>query len=149
MELGRATTFRKRKRMKTVMALAMMLALATVCGCRSSSPKGGVTTKEQGFAIKVRRFTMGIKQGDVETAKVSLKRSDYFKQDVRLQISVPEGLTVEPNDVLVKASDEPDVELRITAATNAALGKYRIAIRGTPASGQPTSDELTVEVKAR
>jgi uncharacterized membrane protein len=135
--------------MRTVTALAMMLVLASFCGCRSTSPKGGVTTKEQGFTIKVRRFTLGIKQGDVETAKVSIRRSDYFKKDVHLEIDVPEGLTIEPNDVLVKASDRPDVELRITAHTDAALGKYRVAIKGTPASGQPTSEELLVEVKAR
>jgi len=135
--------------MKTVTALVMMLALATVCGCRSSSPKGGVTTKEQGFSLQVRGSTMGIKQGDVETAKLSIKRGDYFKKDVHLEISVPEGLTIEPNDVLVRASDRPDVELRITADTDAALGKYRVAIKGTPPSGQPTSKELIVEVKAR
>ena len=135
--------------MRTVVAVAMVLALATVGGCRSSSPKGGVTTREQGFTIKVRRFTLGIKQGDVETTKVSLKRSDYFKKDVHLEIDVPAGLTIEPNDVLVKASDRPDVELRIAAEMHAALGKYRIAIRGTPASGQPTSEELIVEVKPR
>ncbi len=133
--------------MKTAITLAMTLALATVCGCRSSSPRGGVMDKDHGFKIKVRRFTMGIKQGDTETVEVSLKRGDYFKQDVRLQIDVPEGLAIEPNDVLVRASDSPDVELQITAAADAALGKYRIAIKASPVTGQPTSDELTVEVK--
>ena len=133
--------------MKTAMALAMTLALAALCSCRSSSPRGGVMDKEHGFKIQVRRFTLGIKQGDTETARVSLKRGDYFKQDVRLQINVPQGLMIEPNDVLVKASDGPDLELQVTAAKDAALGKYRIAIKGTPATGEQTSDEFTVEVK--
>ena len=133
--------------MKTAMALAMTLVMATVCGCRSSSPRGGALEKQQGFKIQVRRFTLGIKQGDTETVRVSLRRGDYFKQDVRLQLNVPQGLTIEPNDVLIKASDAPDVELQVAAAMDAALGKYRIAIKGTPATGQPTSDEFTVEVK--
>ncbi len=148
MKPSRAMTFMKGKWMKAIMALALTLALASICGCRSSSPKGGVTEKEQGFATQVRR-TMGIKQGDVEIVKVSLKRGDYFKQDVRLQVGVPEGLAVDPNDVLVKASDKPDVELRVTADTDAALVKYRVSIRATPVTGNPTSDELIVEVKAR
>lgn len=105
--------------------------------------------KEQGFTIRVRRFTLDIKQGDVKTVKVSLTRGDYFKQDVRLQFLVSEGLTVDPDNVLVKASDRPDVEVKLTAATDAALGKYRLAIKGSPETGESTSAELTINVKAR
>jgi uncharacterized membrane protein len=149
MELSPEMTFRKGRRMKTAMALSLTLALATVCGCRVSSPRGGIMAKEQGFKIQVPRFTVDIKQGDVETVKVSLKRGDYFKQDVWLQAVAPEGLSVDPNDVVVKASDRPEAELEVMAASDAALGKYRISIKGAPTTGQSISAEFTVEVKAR
>jgi uncharacterized membrane protein len=135
--------------MKTVVAFAMTLALVSLCGCRSSSPQGGAVEKNHGFKIMARRFTLDLDQGDVKTIRLSLKRGDYFKQDVRLRINVPEHLTIDPNNILVKASDEPDVELKITAATDAALGKYRIAIKATPETGEPAAAELVLKVKAR
>lgn len=135
--------------MKTVIAIGMTLALVSICGCRSSSPQGGATEKGHGFKIMARRFTLDLDQGDVKAIRLSLKRGDYFKQDVWLRISVPENLTIDPNNVLVKASDEPDVELKITAATDAALGKYRIAIKATPETGEPAAAEFVVKVKAR
>jgi len=135
--------------MRIVIALVLAAGLAGFCGCRASSPLGGATEKEEGFKILARRFTLDMDQGDVKTIKVSLKRGDYFKQDVHLKISVPENLTIDPNNILVKASDQPDVELKITAATDAALGKYRIAIKATPVTGEATSAELVVKVKPR
>ncbi|UCD52137.1 MAG: hypothetical protein JSW27_05770 [Phycisphaerales bacterium] len=135
--------------MRTIVALAMTLTLAGLGGCRSSSPQGGAMEKDQGFRIVVRRFTLDLDQGDVKTTRVSLKRGDYFKQDVHLQISVPENLTIEPNNLVVEASDKPDVDLTITADTDAALGKYRIAIKATPETGEPAAAELIVKVKAR
>jgi len=135
--------------MRTVIALVLTVGLVGICGCRASSPLGGATEKGEGFKILARRFTLDMDQGDVKTIKVSLKRGDYFKQDVHLKISVPENLTVDPNDIMVRASDQPDVELKITAATDAALGKYRIGIKATPVTGEPTSAELVVKVKPR
>lgn len=136
--------------MRAVIALAVTLTLVSLCcGCRTSSAQGGAMEKEQGFKILARRFTLDLDQGDVKTIKVSLKRGDYFKQDVHLQVSVPENLTIDPNNLVIEASDKPDVELKITAATDAALGKYRIAIKATPETGEPATAELVVKVKAR
>lgn len=135
--------------MKTGIALALTLAVAMVYGCRSTSPKGGIMTEQRAFRIQIRDRSMTIKQGDVETARVTLKRGDYFKQDVQLEISYPQGIRVEPNDVWIAASDRPDVELRVTARVDAALGKYPVTIKGTPETGEPTSNELMVTVKAR
>ena len=137
--------------MKTRIALVLTLAfvVAVVYGCRSTSPKGGIMTEERGFRIQIRDRSMSIQQGDVETARVSLKRGDYFKQDVRLEVSYPRGIRVEPNDVWIAASDRPGVELRVTARVDAALGKYPVTITGTPETGESTSDELMVTVKAR
>lgn len=132
--------------MKTAITIVMMLVLATVYGCQSSSPRGGGMTKHVGFKIAVPTFDTKIKQGQTQYATVSLKRGDYFKQDVKLQIEASTGISVEPTSVMIKASDKPDVQLTIAAAQNAALGEYGIRVMGTPETGEPTSTVFTVKV---
>jgi len=134
--------------MKKVIAITIVLTLvlATVYGCQSSSPRGGGMTKDVGFKIAVPTFSTEIKQGQTQTVTVSLERGDYFKQDVKLQIEASTGISVDPTKVMVKASDKPDVQLRITAPKDAALGVYRVSVKGTPETGEPTSTVFNVEV---
>jgi uncharacterized membrane protein len=132
--------------MKTAMAMVMMLALTVAFGCMS--PKGGGMSEDEGFKIAVPAFTTDVKQGDRQTVTVSLKRDKYFKQDVRLQISASSGISVTPTDVLVKASDSPDAQFRIIVPKDAALGEYRVRVKGTPETGQSTSTEIKVKVVA-
>jgi len=77
---------------------------------------------------------------------ITLNRGEYFKRDVTLDIKASKGITVEPTQALVKGSEKPDVHLRITAAKDAALGEYKIFVKGTPTSGEATSTEITVKV---
>ena len=49
---------------------------------------------------------------------------------------------------LVKAGAKPDVQLRITAAKDAALGEYRVYVKGTPETGEATQVGLAVKVVA-
>jgi uncharacterized membrane protein len=132
--------------MKTAIAIVMTLALATVFGCQSTSPRGGGMAQDQGFKIVVPSTDTEIKQGEVQTVAVSLQRGEFFKRDVKLEIKPSKGISVDPTNVLVKASAKPDVQLRITAAKNAALGEYRVYVKGTPETGEPTSVEFTVKV---
>jgi uncharacterized membrane protein len=132
--------------MKTAMAIVMTLALTVVFGCMS--PQGGGMSEDEGFKIAVPTFTTDIKQGDRQTISATLHRGKFFKQDVRLQISASSGIKVTPADVLVKASDTPEVQLQIAAPKDAALGEYRVNIRGTPETGQPASIEIKVKVVA-
>jgi uncharacterized membrane protein len=124
-----------------------MLALAAMYGCQSSSsPRGGGMTKDVGFKIAVPTFSTEIKQGQTQNVTVSLERGDYFKQDVKLQIEASTGISVDPTSVIIKASDNPDVQLRIEAAKKAALGKYFVYVKGTPETGEPTSTVFDVRV---
>ena len=128
------------------MAIMMMLALTAVFGCTSN--RGGGMAEDEGFKIAVPTFTTDVKQGDRQTVTVSLKRDKYFKQDVRLQISAFKGISVTPTDVLVQASDTPEVQLQIAAPKDAALGEYRVHVKGTPETGKPASIEIKVKVVA-
>jgi uncharacterized membrane protein len=103
-------------------------------------------TKDVGFKITVPTFSTEVKQGEVKNVTVSLERGDYFKQDVKLQIEASPGISVEPTSVTIKASEKPDVQVRIAAAQKAALGEYLVSIMGIPKTGEPTSTGFIVKV---
>lgn len=132
--------------MKTAISVVLMLALAAVTGCQSSSPRGGSVLTGEGFKITAPTFATQIKQGETQSIPLSVERGKYFKQDVKLQIETSDGLSVDPASVTVKASDSPALQLRITAALNAALGEYHVSVRGIPKTGEPTSTIFSVKV---
>ena len=134
--------------MKIAITFVTTLALAIVCGCQSAGPRGGGMSRDEGFKIAVPTFETAVKQGELQTVAVSIQRGEYFKRDVRLQIKTSKGIGVAPTNIMVKASDNPDVQLRITATKDAALGEYRVYVTGTPDTGQPTSAEFKVKVIA-
>ena len=132
--------------MKTVITIVMALALTAVFGCES--PRGGGMSGGEGFRIGTPTFDTKIKQGETQSVTISLQRGEYFKRDVRLEIRPSQGISVEPTEAVVKGSDKPDVQLQIAAAKDANLGEYRVHIKGTPETGEPTSTEFKVKVVA-
>jgi uncharacterized membrane protein len=133
--------------MKKIIMIVVALAWVTVCGCQSSSSRGGSVLRGEGFKIAVPTYDTEVKQGEIKIVAVSLERGESFKQDVRLQINtIKGGISVEPAKVLVKASDKPDVQLRITVPKDAALGEYSLSVTGTPETGEPTSTSFNVKV---
>lgn len=132
--------------MRKIITVALMLAVATMYGCQSSSSRGGSVIKGEGFKIAVPTFTTVIKQGETQSIAVLLERGSYFKQDVKLQIEAAKGIVVEPTSVAIKANERPDMQLMITAAQDAALGEYRVSVKGTPETGEPASTEFKVRV---
>jgi uncharacterized membrane protein len=132
--------------MKKAIMIVTTLALVTVLGCYSSSEKGGSVVKGEGFKIAVPTFDVDIKQGETQSLTISLERGESFKQDVKLTIKTTKGISIEPTDIMVKASDKPEVALRITVPKDAALGVYSISVKGTPKAGEPASTEFNVKV---
>ncbi|MGD0572617.1 MAG: hypothetical protein ABSB11_06310 [Sedimentisphaerales bacterium] len=132
--------------MKTVITSMLTLVLVAVCGCQSSSPRGGSVVKGEGFKIAVPTLDTKLKQGETQSVTVSLERGDYFKQDVKLQIEAFKGISVEPTSVIIKASDTPDVQIKITVPKDAALGEYSVSVKGIPKTGESTSTAFTVKV---
>jgi uncharacterized membrane protein len=132
--------------MKTAISVVLMVSLAAMVGCQSSSPRGGSVRTGEGFKIVAPTFATEIKQGQTQSIPLSVERGKYFKQDVKLQIETSAGITVDPTSVIIKASDNPALQLRIAAAQNAALGEYRVSVRGTPKTGEMTSTVFSVKV---
>ena len=133
--------------MKAAIAIVMTLALVVAVGCES--PRGGGMSGGEGFKIDTPALTTQIKQGETVSVTVSLNRGEYFKRDVTLDIKASKGISIEPTQAVVKASEKPDVALRVTAAKDAALGEYPVGVKGTPETGEPTSIGFTVKVLAR
>jgi uncharacterized membrane protein len=130
--------------MKTEVSIVLLAAL---CGCQTSeSPQGGSVIKNEGFKISVPYPTTTMKQGDVQTAVVTLQRDNYFKQNVQLLINTTKGISLDPTSVLIKSNDKPEVQIRITVAKDAAIGEYGIRVMGTPETGEPASTVFTVKV---
>jgi len=100
----------------------------------------------EGFKIVTPPIETTIKQGETQTVNISLNRGEYFKRDVKLDIKASKGISVEPAQALVKGNEKPDVHLRITAASDAELGAYKIFVKGTPESGEATSTEIKIKV---
>ena len=134
--------------MRTVLSIAMTLALAVAWGCQSSSTRGGGVSSDEGFKIVVPTFATELKQGETQSVPISLERGGSFKRDVKLEVKSSKGIGVEPGDLLVKAGDKPESQVRVTAAKDAAIGNYRVYVKGTPATGEPTTAEFNVKVVA-
>ena len=130
--------------MKTAMAIMMACFLMASVGCES--PRGGGMSSGEGFRIDTPTPDSTVAQGTTQSVTVSLNRGDSFKRDVTLEMRASKGISVEPTKVVVKASAIPTVQLRVTAAKDAALGAYQIYLKGTPDIGEATSAEFTIKV---
>jgi uncharacterized membrane protein len=115
---------------------------------KSDSPKGGSAIKGEGFKIAVPAFDTKIKQGEILSVAISLERGESFRKDVTLEIrsSKGEGISFDPAKILVKAGDNPDVQIRISATKDASLGEYEVSVKGTPETGEATSTTFNVKV---
>jgi len=132
--------------MKNGLTIVMTMALTFVAGCQLSGEKGGVIVKEEGFKIGVPEFPTNLKQGDLQTVTVTVQRDDYFKQDVKLELDTTPGVVVDPTHIMVKANDRPDVQVRLSATKDSALGDYRVNVNATPETGESTSANFKVKV---
>jgi uncharacterized membrane protein len=105
--------------------------------------------KDEGFRISAPTFDTSVKQGETQLIAVSLQRDSHFKRDVKLEVKASKGISVEPSSIWVKASDKPDVQFKVSAAKDAALGEYPVVVKGTPETGAATSVGFAVNVVAR
>lgn len=134
--------------MKALLTLTALALLALTSGCWTSgsriSPQGGIPPENEEFSITVPTATT-LQQGADTIVVVLLNRGDYFKQDVQLDMSA-DGIGVIPTNVLVKASDRPEVKFQLVVPREAAIGSYRVTAKATPVSGRSATAAFTVAV---
>jgi uncharacterized membrane protein len=131
---------------KTVLGLLLVAAVA-LGGCKKSEEGGRAGTDT--FKVVVPAMSADVKQGEVQTVRVSVERGAGFKQAVKLEVKAPAGLQVDPESILVKPGDKSDVQLKITAAKDAPLGEQKIMVKGTPDQGEPAEVAFKVTVSAK
>jgi uncharacterized membrane protein len=132
--------------MKMTLAVGL-IAMVALVGCKKSEPGGGAGNDT--FKVVVPAIGAEVKQGEVQTVRVSVERGEGFKQPVKLEVKAPTGLKVEPASATVKPGDKGDVQLTITAATDAPLGDAKVMLKGTPDQGAPAEVEFKITVSAK
>ena len=126
----------------------LMIPALILSGCWMNStkvsPQGGIVPTHEEFSITVPK-SYTIKQGSSVTAYLTVNRDSYFKQDVQLELKT-EGISVTPSQIMVKASDRPEAQVQVVVPKDAALGEYKVFVKGSPVTGNSTKSEFTVTV---
>jgi len=132
--------------MKTAGAILALLVMSLGSGCATTkdSGPGGVVPLDKGFSITV-PTSVTLKQGASAAIDITLNRGAYFKRDVQLYINT-DGISVMPSYVVIKASDKAEMKFQIAAARDAAIGEYRVSVKGIPETGDTASTVFTVKV---
>ena len=125
-----------------------LIVAAALMGCTKSSDKGGVAGSDT-FTLKVPSMSTSVKQGEVQTVRLTLDRGVDFKERVKLETKAPPGLSVDPSSATIEPGDKGDVQLKVTAATDAPLGECKILVKGTPDKGGPTDTEIKITISAK
>jgi uncharacterized membrane protein len=128
--------------------VGVLIAAAALTGCNSKSEQGGGAGNDT-FKIVVPAMATDVKLGELQTVRVAVERGDGFKQQVKLELKAPAGIQVEPKDVTVQPSDKGDVQVKVTAAKDAAIGEHKIMVKGTPDMGEPTETAFKITVSAK
>ena len=114
--------------MKKLLALCAVAALAVVTGCNNSPTGGNPTNSNDQFRLSGPSGTgpIAIKQAEKKDVKISVaNKGKDFKDDVKLKVDAPKGLTVTPKDPVIKASED-SVTLNVEAASDAPTGKAEV-----------------------
>lgn len=127
--------------------VAGLIAMVALVGCNKSEPGGGAGNDT--FKVVVPAMSTDVKQGELQTVKVSIERGAGFKQAVKLEFKAATGISVDPAGTTVQPGDKGDVQLEIKAAKDAPLGESKILVKGTPDKGEPAEQEFKVTVSAK
>jgi len=130
-----------------VVVLMTLVAMVAFTGCKKSDEGGRAGTDT--FKVVVPALGTTVKQGELQTIKVSIERGEGFTQPVKLEFKSATGVTIDPDSTTVKPGDKGDVQLKISAAKDAPIGESKVLVKGTPDKGDPATTEFTVTVSAK
>lgn len=115
-----------------------------------SASKPLIGEKEGTFTLDMPNLSTDITQGETQNVTIGINRGDNFDQNVTLQLTnIPKGVTITPEQPVLKAGDE-EIVLAVAAAADAALGDFTIAVSGQPSTGGANATNefaITIEEK--
>jgi hypothetical protein len=144
--------------MKKLTTLIAMGAAVALYGCSQDSTPGGPGTAlpesekpmigqtDNTFTLDVPMIATSIKQGEMDTVSIGIKRGTNFSQDVALSFdNIPTGVRIEPSSAGIPKTEE-EVELTIHAAMDAALGDFVVKVTGQPDAGAAAMADLSITI---
>jgi hypothetical protein len=135
----------------------ILMALLAVTGCGdSSSTAGGPGTKNANAkppligqlddTFTLSTSSVAIKQAEVATTTIGIKRGTNFAQDVSVSFTdFPKGVTVEPVTSSLKSS-ATDAKFNLTAGEDTVPGEYVVKVIGHPVKGGDAIGQFTLTV---
>ncbi len=126
------------KKLLVIAAVVALTAAVALVGCKKS-PEGGRSGSDT-FKVSVPAMSTTIKQGETQIVRISVDRGAEFKQSVKLVVTAPKGLDVDPSSTTVNLGDKGDVQLTLKADKDAPLGDQKVAVKGTPGTGGGPGD---------
>jgi uncharacterized membrane protein len=123
--------------MRKFLVLIAAALLPVAIGC----DKGTET-----FQLSAPTLSTHVTQGETKTATISIKRGKNFDQDVTLKFGdLPKGVTITPTRTILKHGDS-EVQTSVSAASDAAIGDFTIAITGSPGKGADSATSIKITV---
>ncbi len=107
-------------------------------------------TEDGTFTLDMPNLSTDITQGETKNVTIGIGRGDNFDQDVTLRMTnIPNGLTITPEQPVLKAGDK-EVVLAVAAAADAALGDFTITVSGQPSgSGATATNQFDVTIEEK
>lgn len=136
------------------------MSLAATIGCTQGTPGGPGTSDatspkpvygqvDDTFNLIVPFRSSLVQQGETAEATIGIKRAKNFDDDVSLTFAdVPQGVTVEPADVMIKHRDK-DAKITFHAVNEAAIGDFKVKIVGHPSTGSDAKVEFKLTVSPK
>lgn len=144
--------------MKALYTGLIVAGLLVVTGCSTSPTGGGKDTNKPGDTGAGGTFTLHgplnltditVKHGTTEMKEVTVKPDKGFQEDIHFEATVDKpgkGVTATVEPKTWKASGGEKIQVKITAADDAAQGEYTVKVFGKPAKGKAVELPLKIKV---
>jgi hypothetical protein len=141
-------------------AIAAMLSMVAWFGCDqgTSEPAGGPGAdvrndqdqdpqqEAETFTASLDTESLEVPAGSQKEITISLERGEQFDQTVVAELTAPEGLSIEPQQIEYQ-SGQQEATATVSAESGAPVGQeMAIEIRFKPETGQEITKQLTVMV---
>ncbi len=101
------------------------------------------------FTLTTPLLSTSLKQNESKSFSIGISRDKTFNSDVELRFGeLPKGVTMVPEFPVLKQGAD-DINVTLTATTDAALGDFTIRITGHPSTGLDATRDLQLSVVSK
>lgn len=148
---------------KTLFVGLAAAALAIFTGCNGKNTPGGpgashrssdrrgpqIGQAENSFTLSPPMTSTTLKQGEIQTVTIKIKRGKNFDQDVALKLDdLPKGVSIDPASPVLKKGEE-ETGLKVKAADDAAVGDFTVKVTGHPSQGADAHSEVKLKIEKK